>query len=143
MFKSTKTFSGYSTAFRQWKSDSHCNLVHGYSLSFKVWFSGELDDKDWVMNFGGFSKIKDYLALTFDHTCIVAEDDPELEWFCLADEKNILTVIVMKSVGCERFAEHVFNMINNFIEEDTKNRVSVCKVECFEDGTNNSAIYER
>ena len=142
MFKSTKTFNGYTTSFRQWKSTTSSNLVHGYSLSFKIWFEGKLDEKNWIMNFDGLDKVEQYLDLTFNNTCIVSNDDPELEWFCKADEKNILSVIVMNEVSCERFAEHVFKMINSFVKEDTDNRVSVCKVECFEDGTKNSAIYE-
>ena len=38
----------YSTAFRQWRSKSHCKYLHGYSLSFKVTFEGELDERNWV-----------------------------------------------------------------------------------------------
>ena len=45
MYRSYKQFIGYSTAFRQWKADSHCNYIHGYALCFKVWFEGELDDQ--------------------------------------------------------------------------------------------------
>ena len=41
MYKSYKRFIGYSTAFRQWRADSHCKLIHGYALRFKVWFDGE------------------------------------------------------------------------------------------------------
>ena len=42
--RSYKRFIGYSTAFRQWKADSHCSMIHGYAFAFKVWFEGELDD---------------------------------------------------------------------------------------------------
>ena len=43
-FTSTKLFDGYSTCFRQWKAtDTHCSYLHGYALSFRVWFEGELD----------------------------------------------------------------------------------------------------
>ena len=38
MFRSYKEFNGYSTAFRQWRAESHCRYVHGYALRFKVWF---------------------------------------------------------------------------------------------------------
>jgi len=44
MFVSTKVFDGFSTVFRQWKAkDTHCRFLHGYGISFKVWFEGELD----------------------------------------------------------------------------------------------------
>ena len=36
MYRSYKEFNGYSTAFRQWRANSHCKYVHGYALRFKV-----------------------------------------------------------------------------------------------------------
>ena len=54
--RSYKRFIGYSTAFRQWKADSHCSMIHGYAFAFKVWFEGELDDKGWVIDFGCFKR---------------------------------------------------------------------------------------
>jgi 6-pyruvoyltetrahydropterin/6-carboxytetrahydropterin synthase len=54
-FRSTKIFDGYSTVFRQWKADgTHCQFLHGYGISFKVWFEGELDGRNWVWDFGGY-----------------------------------------------------------------------------------------
>ena len=35
----TKLFDNYSVALRQHKAaHSHCELLHGYALKFKVWF---------------------------------------------------------------------------------------------------------
>ena len=52
-FQSTKVFDGFSTVFRQWKAeDTHCKFLHGYGVSFKVWFEGELDERNWVWVFG-------------------------------------------------------------------------------------------
>ena len=83
MYRSFKQFSGYSTAFRQWKADSHCKYMHGYALKFKVYFDGELDEKNWVCDFGCFKRngIKDHLKHQFDHTLVVAKDDPYLKHF--------------------------------------------------------------
>ena len=37
---STKLFDNYSVAIRQYKAaHSHCQLLHGYALKFKVWFA--------------------------------------------------------------------------------------------------------
>ena len=41
-FISTKVFDGFSCVFRQWKAEgTHCRFLHGYGVSFKVWFKGE------------------------------------------------------------------------------------------------------
>ena len=55
MYISTKTYKHLGpVAYRQWRADSHCNLIHGYALSFHFEFeSEELDARNWVMDFGG------------------------------------------------------------------------------------------
>ncbi len=143
-FKSTKIFDGFSTAFRQWRAThSHCQYVHGYALKFKVWFEGELDSMNYVCDFGCFKRngIKDELANQFDHTTVVAADDPHLEIFKKMDKAGLVQLRVMEHVGCERYAEWVYNLINKKMQEETDGRVRVLKVESFEGGTNNSAIY--
>ena len=88
-FQSTKVFDGFSTVFRQWRADgTHCRFLHGYGVSFQLWFEGELDERNWVWDFGGMKRAKgnidgmnpkawfDYLL---DHTFIVAEDEPYKE----------------------------------------------------------------
>lgn len=85
-YQSTKTYGtdrGLSCCFRQWKaSHSHCSTLHGYSLGFKfVWESESLDSRNWVFDFGGMKPIKEFLDHMFDHTILVAEDDPALETF--------------------------------------------------------------
>ena len=50
-YVSTKIIPMGSTAFRQWRADSHCKLIHGYRLQCKLWFTAdELDDKNWIKN---------------------------------------------------------------------------------------------
>lgn len=47
---------GLSAAFRQWRADSHCKFLHGYSLEFEFEFGAhELDERNWVVDFGGIS----------------------------------------------------------------------------------------
>ena len=144
-YKSTKLFEGYSTAFRQWRAKhSHCQFVHGYALKFKVTFEGNLDELNWVCDFGCFKRngIKDHMKYMFDHTSIVAKDDPELNSFKDLEDKGLIQLRILNHVGCEKFAEYVFNYINTKIFEETEGRVRVLKVESFEGGTNNSALYE-
>src|SRR6056300_1676366 len=81
---STKTYGherGLSCAFRQPNaSHSHCSLLHGYALSFRFVFgANELDDKNWVVDFGGLKDLKDWLEKQFDHTVALDESDPMLD----------------------------------------------------------------
>ena len=65
-----------------------------------------------------------------------------MEIFEKMDQVGLIQLRVMKHVGCERFAEWVYNLINDQMQKETNERVSVLKVEAFEGGTNNSAIYK-
>jgi 6-pyruvoyltetrahydropterin/6-carboxytetrahydropterin synthase len=149
-FQSSKLFSGYSTVFRQWKAtETHCKFLHGYGISFKVYFEGDLDDRNWVWDFGGMKRAKgniegmspnEWMNYMFDHTTILAKDDPELEHFKELDEKGVIQLRILPNVGAERFAEFIFNKLNPFIINETKGRVQINKVEFFEH-EKNSAIY--
>ena len=150
-FQSSKLFDGYSTCFRQWKAEgTHCRFLHGYAVSFRVWFEGDLDERNWVWDFGGMKRAKGtidglnpkaWMDYMFDHTFIVAEDDPFIESFKKMEEVDVAQIRVLPSVGAERFAEFVFNKLNEFVQAETEGRVSVVKVE-FKEHDRNSAIYE-
>ena len=130
-----------SCCFRQWRADSHCNLIHGYSLGFRFTFEAiKLDRKNWVYDFGGCKWIKKYLDEMFDHTLAIAEDDPELDTFKELHGKGLANLFIFKGVGCEKFAEHVYNKVSPRVRKETDDRVHLYSVECFEHGAN-SAIY--
>jgi len=152
MYISTKLFDGFSCVFRQWKAETtHCRFLHGYGVSFRVWFQGELDERNWVWDFGGMKRAKTqidgmnpkaWMDYMFDHTMIVAEDDPFLESFKRMDEAGVAQVRVVPATGAERFAQFIFEKIDSFVREETEERVKVLKVEFMEHGKN-SAIFTR
>jgi len=149
-FLSTKVFDGFSCVFRQWKAeDTHCKFLHGYGVSFKVWFEGDLDERNWVWDFGGMKRAKgqidgmnpkEWMDYMFDHTLLIAEDDPYLEGFKAMDEHGLVKARILPAVGAEKFAEYIFNKLQEFINQETEGRVKIAKVEFMEHGKN-SAIY--
>ena len=120
-FTSGKTYThatGHSCAFRQWKADSHCYLIHGYALQFELQFGGKaLDEKNWIVDFGGLKPLKEWLKQQFDHTYLVAKDDPELETFIDLAKKDLVDLRIVDAVGCERFAESVFDKAQEIIDD--------------------------
>tara|TARA_B100000902_G_scaffold365033_1_gene385541 strand:+ start:175 stop:579 length:405 start_codon:yes stop_codon:yes gene_type:complete len=113
-------------------------------MKFKVTFVGKLDELNWVCDFGSFKRngIKDHMSYMFDHTTIVASDDPEINYFKNLSERGLIQLRIMDAVGCEKFAEYVCNYINNIVQKETSNRVKVLMVESFEGGTKNSALFQ-
>jgi 6-pyruvoyltetrahydropterin/6-carboxytetrahydropterin synthase len=125
-YLSTKTYGndrGLSCCFRQWRSThSHCSLLHGYSIGIKLIFESEtLDDRNWVMDFGGMKAFKDWSEYMFDHTLIIAKDDPHLDMFLkmadigLQDQGGVCDIRLVEAVGCEKFAELAYNVMADIL----------------------------
>ena len=151
-FQSTKLFDGYSACFRQWKAEgTHCRFLHGYAVSFRVWFEGELDERNWVWDFGGMKRAngnidgmspKAFFDHLLDHTTIVAQDDPYLPLFKQMDAEGIIQLRVIPAVGCERFAEYLYGKIDTFLSQETNGRVRATKVEVYEHERNSASYGE-
>jgi len=151
-YTSTKLFDGYSTCFRQWKAEgTHCRFLHGYAVSFRVWFEGDLDHRNWVFDFGGMKRAKteinhmqpkEFFSWLLDHTTIVAWDDPYLETFKQMNEDGIIQLRVLPATGCERFAEYLYDVINTFLTKETEGRVKATKVEVYEHERNSASYGE-
>jgi len=150
-FQSTKVFDGFSCVFRQCRAEvTHCKYIHGYGVAFKVWFEGDLDERNWVWDFGGMKRAKgtidgknpkEWMDYMFDHTTIIAEDDPFLGAFKEMGTAGAAQIRVIPAVGAEQFAKYIYEKLNTFIQEETNGRVKVARVEFMEHGKN-TAIYE-
>jgi 6-pyruvoyltetrahydropterin/6-carboxytetrahydropterin synthase len=145
-YRSTKRYGheiGLSTAFRQWRAESHCKYIHGYALAVKFTFeSEELDHRGWVCDFGGFKSLKSMLEDTFDHKLIVAQDDPAIDDLTMLDQLGLAQVIVLPHTGCERFAEYIYGATETWLDSNGYSGVTLVSVEVSEHGAN-SAIYTR
>jgi 6-pyruvoyltetrahydropterin/6-carboxytetrahydropterin synthase len=167
-FYSTKTYGndrGLSCCFRQWRaSHSHCSTLHGYSLGIKLVFECDtLDEKNWCMDFGGLKQFKAWADHMFDHTLVVAEDDPMLDFFkhmneiVDIDSKDHLSKLpyergalcdlrIVPGVGCEMFAKMAYDKMAELLASGDMRypinpTVRIKSVEVFEHGAN-SATYE-
>ena len=141
MYRVTKNYGhnrGFSCAFRQWSADSHCKNLHGYSLGFKIVLeSPALDFNNWVYDFGNFEFLDKWLSENFDHTLLIAKDDPEFE--LLMSLNNITAKVkVLDKISCEYFAEMTFKFIQQSL---AKLDVEVVSVEVSEHESNSAGFY--
>lgn len=141
---SGKTYThstGHSCAFRQWRADSHCNLIHGYALQFEFTFGGsELDERNWIVDFGGLKPLKEWLKYMFDHTYLVAADDPEIDTFVELKQKGLVDLRIVESTGCERFAELAYNEAERIVSDLTDERCWVESVTVREHEANSATV---
>jgi len=167
-YYSTKTYGndrGLSCCFRQWRAThSHCSTIHGYSIGIKLIFECDtLDEKNWCMDFGGLKEFKSWADYMFDHTLVVAEDDPMLPFFkhmndivdmgsvnpesTVPYERGaICDLRIVPGVGCEMFAKICYDKMAELLASGDMRypinpTVRIKSVEIFEHGAN-SATYE-
>ena len=140
MYKSTKTFTGLPCAHRQWRDEGHCSLVHGYDRTVIITFGCHaLDEKGWVVDFGGLKKVKAWLEDKFDHTLLINEDDPMRPLFEKHDG-GLWKLTILPNVGMEGSSNYIYRQVNPMIEEMTECRCWVISVECREN-VKNSALF--
>lgn len=138
-YNSTKVIELGSCAFRQPFADSHCRFVHGYQLKAKFWFTGsELDENNWLVDFGSLKPLKSILQGQFDHTLVVSETDPLLDKFIELNDAGGVDLRVMDGVGIEKFAEYCYNIADKHVRDVTDGRCWVEKVEVFEHECNSA-----
>jgi 6-pyruvoyltetrahydropterin/6-carboxytetrahydropterin synthase len=143
--------------------------LHGYSIGIKLIFECDtLDDKNWCMDFGGLKEFKAWADYMFDHTLVIAHDDPHLNFFQqMANMGNVPSsgngdqgfdkvkpyqrgalcdLRIVPGVGCEMFAKMCYDKMAELLASGDMRypinpTVRIKSVEVFEHGAN-SATYE-
>jgi|SRR5690625_94527 len=146
-----KKFEGYPFAHRQPSHNGHCALVHGHNWSFEIEMSAEeLDENDFVYDFGKFGWLKTWLADNFDHTLVLNEDDPDRKLFEVLKKMGLAKVVYVPSCSAEGLAKYVYDYISYVIinrqrdqelsvivgEKDTDRGIQLESVTVYEDHKN-------
>jgi 6-pyruvoyltetrahydropterin/6-carboxytetrahydropterin synthase len=77
----------------------------------------------------------------FDHTTIIAEDDPLLPYFKAMNEIELIQLRIIPATGAEQFAKFIYDKLSSFVETETDGRVKIIQVE-FMEHSKNTAIYK-
>jgi len=85
---------------------------------------------------------KAWMDYMFDHTVIVAKDDPKLSGFQNMEIMNVIQLRTVEATGAEKFAEFIFHKLNKFVLTETQDRVRVAQVE-FMEHNKNTAIFKQ
>jgi 6-pyruvoyltetrahydropterin/6-carboxytetrahydropterin synthase len=119
-YTSTKEYvDAFPVAYRQWRASDKpggkpgCNKIHGYSFSVKFYFgTNDLDVRRWAMDYGGLSDLKKILEDQLDHSLLVSEDDPHLDWYKEAEKRGIAKLTILPNLGCESLADMFYRYVN-------------------------------
>ena len=143
-YVSTKTYKQVGpVAYRQWRAESHCNMIHGYALSFHLELETEtMEVRNSVMQYVTLSPLKDKLEEWFDHTLLVALDDPERELMLSLGKSGIAKITEVENTGCEGLATFLYEYVNTIFLKDygEQDRIWCSKVEVRETDSNMAMI---
>ena len=144
-YKSTKKLGPISVGHRQWKDQGHCAWVHGYGRYIQFTFEGELDHRQWVMDFGDLKDVKKWIEAEWDHRVLIASDDPLLPQLKELESHGGINLNILPDgyyPGIEESCRYLYDELNPMIKKKTNNRVEITRVEVWEH-ENNHAEYVR
>ena len=97
-----------------------------------------MDARNWVMDFGGLRPLKHLLEDWFDHTTLLALDDPNYNDIKKLGELGLAKITEVERTGCEGIADFLYEYINTVFLKDygEADRIWCCKVEVRETQNN-------
>jgi 6-pyruvoyl-tetrahydropterin synthase len=91
------------------------------------------------MDFGGLKEIKDFLKNWFDHTFLVAKDDPYLNEFMKLEDCGVIKLRILENPSIEGTAEFVAQTSQKILDKITGDRsVRIESVEVIENHKNSA-----
>lgn len=132
-YTSTKEYiNAFPCAYRQWRADSHCNLIHGYSFTMRFFFGTDsLDVRNWAADYGGLKELKAKLEEMFDHTLLVAEDDPCLDLFKELEANKMARLTILPKLGCEGLSDLLYRYVNGIYIPDMWGQAESERLWCY------------
>ncbi|MFH8886296.1 6-pyruvoyl trahydropterin synthase family protein [Streptomyces californicus] len=133
-FAVTKLFDDLPCCHRSWAHDGKCRFLHGYERSFEIEFAcAELDPvTGFVVDFSALKNVRALLNDQFDHTTLVAVNDPERPLFDELAARGVVDLRVMEHTGMEGAAAWVMDEAGRLVREATDGRVWIRRVEARE-----------
>lgn len=140
MITCRKTYTDIPFAHRQHNHDGHCALIHGHNWAFTLTFGcHQADPNGFVVDFGKLKFIKKWIEEKLDHSCVFNASDPLREQI-IASCPTAWRAYVVPSCSCEGLAQHLFEVFDCLVRDQTSDRAFLVSLEVIED-SKNSATY--
>lgn len=138
-----KRYTNLKAAHRQWRHEGHCSGIHGENWTITLVVGClALDERGFVIDFGGMKEIRDWLHNNFDHTLLLDEDDPALPMLQkIQEHTHIAKIVVLPSASAEGIGRYVLQNVDAMIRFMTGNRCYLVKVVVNEDEKNTATVH--
>lgn len=115
-------------------------MIHGHNWGITITFGCHTTDASgFVVDFGELHYIRDWIDIHLDHACLFNADDPWQGRITQAAPEAFKTYI-LPNCSSEGIAQHLFEVFDPMVKQETHNRAFIIQIEIFED-SKNSATY--
>ncbi|WP_083667314.1 6-carboxytetrahydropterin synthase [Mycobacterium sp. SP-6446] len=142
VYTARKRWDDLSCVHRNWRGTDRLRVLHGYARSVEIEFTANaLDASGVVIDFSAMKSIQQVLEQQFDHTLLVARDDPLCNKLMELEQDGAANVKVMPDTSLEGSAKWVADTVSVILKRETADRVRIARVEMRESPKN--AVYLR
>ena len=133
-FHMRKRFDEFPCCHRSWANQGKCFFLHGCERTFEVEFACAETEPGTglVVDSSSLKEVRAALRRQFDHTTLIAEDDPQRDLFELLADRGVIDLRIMYDTGTEGSAAWVFDTAERILGLATGGRVWVSRIEARE-----------
>jgi 6-pyruvoyltetrahydropterin/6-carboxytetrahydropterin synthase len=131
-FHLRELFDSLPCCHLSWANQGKRFFLHGYERTFEVEFACAETESDTVVNSSTVREIRAALRYQFDHTTLMAVDNPQRDLFELLAERGVIDLRIMDNTGMEGSAAWVFDTAEQIVGLTTAGRVWVSRVKARE-----------
>lgn len=137
-FQIRRRFDELPCCHRSWAQQGNCMFLHGYEREFDVEFSCAETEPNTglVLDRSSLRDVRAALRHQFDHTTLIAADDPQRNLFEVLADRGAIDLRIMDDIGMERAADWVYDTAGRIVRLATAGRVWVSRVEARESRNN-------
>lgn len=131
-FHMRKLFDNLPCCHRSWANQGKRFFLHGYERTFEVEFACAETESGTVVDSSAVKEIRASLRCQFDHTTLIAADDPQRDLFELLAERGVIDLRIMDNTGMEGSAAWVFDTAKQIVGLATAGQVWVSRIKARE-----------
>lgn len=137
-FHLRKHFDDLPCCHRSWANPGKRFFLHGCERRFEVEFAcAEIEpESGLVVDGDAVGEIRAALRYQFDHTTLIAANDPQRDLFELLAERGVIDLRIMDNTGLEGSAAWVFETADRIAALATGGRVWVSRIGAGESRNN-------
>jgi 6-pyruvoyltetrahydropterin/6-carboxytetrahydropterin synthase len=144
-FHMREVFDNLPCCHRSWANPGKRFFLHGYERTFEIEFACAETEPDTglVLYPNALKEVQEVLRKQFDHTTLIAMNDPDRDLFELLADRGVIDLRVMENTGIGGSAAWVFDTVDSIVGKATRGRVWVSRIKARESDTNRVTLSVR